>query len=235
MRDKKLYGKYLIVLAGQAITAFGLALMLRSQLGMGSWGAFQQSLGVKIGISFGHTVQLVGAVLVVVAWMLGESPTLVTLMNMVCVGGFSDLFLTRIDPAFGLLAQCGLLAAGVTIYTLGVALYLSVGLGAGPREGVMLGLSRVSGITIRSARILIDFSVLALAWAMGGPIGPGTVAYSLGAGPLIQFFMRPLGCFAGGKDPGKKGEDAHGYASEGGILNRRNRRSSDSEWSSAVK
>lgn len=188
--------KYMIALAGQAITAFGIALMLRSQLGMGSWGAFQQSLSVKLGTSFGHATQLVGIVLVAVAWLMREPPRFVTLMNMVCVGWFSDLFLTQIDPAFGLLAQCALLAVGVTVYALGVALYLSIGLGAGPREGVMLGLCRISGITIRLARALIDLSVLALAWVMGGPVGPGTVAYSLSAGPLIQSFMGLLGYFA---------------------------------------
>lgn len=175
------------------MTALGLSLMLRSQLGMGAWGAFQQSLSMQIGISFGHAAQLVGLVLVIVAWVLKEPPTIVTLMNMVCVGEFSDLFLAQISPACGLVGQCGLLVAGLLVYALGVALYLSVGLGAGPREGVMLGLCNASGMTVRVARILIDLSVLALVWALGGPIGPGTIVYSLGAGPLIQFFMGILG------------------------------------------
>ena len=70
-------------------------------------------------------------------------------------------------------------------------MYVSLRMGAGPREALMLGLSRRFSMSIRVSRIIIDSSVAIAAWLMGGPVSYGTVVFALGAGPLIQLFMTP--------------------------------------------
>jgi len=182
--------QYGIVLIGLALAALGISLILRSGLGMGPWGAFEQGLAAKTGITFGRASQLVGLVLILLAWALRQPPTLVTVMNMLLIGEFSDRFLAVLSAAHGLPAQVAYFAAGLIVYSIGIAVYLVPGLGSGPREGVMLGLRDALHTSIRLARVCIDLTVLIMAWAMRGPIGLGTVAYALGAGPLIQFFLK---------------------------------------------
>ena len=182
--------QYGIVLIGLALAALGISLILRSGLGMGPWGAFEQGLAAKTGITFGRASQLVGLALILLAWALRQPPTLVTVMNMLLIGEFSDRFLAVLSAAQGLPAQVAYFAAGLIVYSIGIAVYLMPGLGSGPREGVMLGLRDALHTSIRLARVCIDLTVLIMAWAMRGPIGLGTVAYALGAGPLIQFFLK---------------------------------------------
>ncbi|MCR4425075.1 MAG: hypothetical protein NUW23_02640 [Firmicutes bacterium] len=182
--------RYILVFMGFVPMSLGLALMLRSGLGMGPWGAFEQGLVRMTGITFGRAAQLVGLVLIVLAWMMRIRPTLVTVLNMVFIGVFSDWFLARIPAPNDPLLQAAALVLGLVVYSAGVGEYLWVNLGAGPREAVMLGLSRVAGWSIRAARVTIDLTVLVLAWFMKGPIGVGTVTFALLSGPLIQFFLR---------------------------------------------
>jgi len=156
---------------------------------MGPWGAFEQGLAAKTGITFGRASQLVGLALILVAWVLRQPPTVVTVMNMLLIGDFCDRFLAVLPAAQGLPAQVACFATGLIVQSIGTALYLTPGLGSGPREGVMLGLSEAVNTSIRLARVCIDLTVMVLALAMRGPIGPGTVAHALGAGPLIQFFL----------------------------------------------
>ncbi len=190
MCNMKRATQYGIVLIGLALAALGISLILRSGLGMGPWGAFEQGLAAKTGITFGRASQLVGLALILLAWALRQPPTLVTVMNMLLIGEFSDRFLAVLSAAQGLPAQVAYFAAGLIVYSIGIAVYLMPGLGSGPREGVMLGLRDALHTSIRLARVCIDLTVLIMAWAMRGPIGLGTVAYALGAGPLIQFFLK---------------------------------------------
>lgn len=186
----KRVAKYGIVLLGLAVVALGLCLMLKSGLGMGPWGAFEQGLAARTGMTFGRATQLVGLALVLLAWVLKQPPTIVTIVNMVFIGEFSDRFLPLLPAAEGLWAQVLYLALGLVIYSAGIAVYIAPGLGSGPREGVMLGICEALNTSVRLSRVCIDLTVLVLAWVMRGPIGPGTVVYALGAGPLIQFFLK---------------------------------------------
>lgn len=158
---------------------------------MGPWGAFEQGFAARTGMTFGRATQLVGLVLILLAWVLKQPPTIVTIMNMVFIGEFSDRFLTLLPTAQGLLAQVLCLASGLAMYSVGIAVYLAPGLGSGPREGVMLGMCETLSTSVRFSRVCIDLTVLVLAWAMRGPIGPGTIVYALGAGPLIEDARSP--------------------------------------------
>ena len=190
MCERKAVARYAIVILGFAVVAMGLALMLRSQLGMGPWGAFEQVLSIRTGMSFGRSAQIVGLALIIVAWSLKERPTLATVLNMLLIGAFSDCCLEHIPPAsvpaMKVLYFCG----GLVVYSIGISLYVSLRMGAGPREAVMLGLSETLGLSIRFSRVTIDMFVLVASWMMKGPIGIGTVAFALGAGPLIQLFLK---------------------------------------------
>lgn len=174
---------------------FGLAiaLMIRSGLGLGPWDAFHVGLHRLTGISIGTASLLTGLVILVGSRYLGVRPGVGTLINMVLIGIFIDLVLPRIaaaaDWAWGLAYYLTALAlAGLC-----TGLYIGAGLGKGPRDGLVVGLAQRTGWPVRRARTLIELSVLALGWSMGGVVGVGTVLFTFGIGPAMQWGMQLFG------------------------------------------
>jgi len=183
--------RLLLVILGFSIAACGLVLMLKSALGMGPWGALEVGLSGATGLSVGHITQIISMILIFVAWGLGFKPSVITLLNMFFIGWFMDLFMKIIPAGSTVYLNILLYAAGVIVYSFGISFYLSVfSKKAGPRESVMLGLSRKLKISVRFSRILIDGFALLLAFLFKGPIGVGTIIFAFTAGPLIQQFMR---------------------------------------------
>jgi uncharacterized membrane protein YczE len=181
--------------------ALGIVLTLRAGLGLGPWLVLSDGLTRVLPLSFGLATILVGLLVVVVAAALGIRPALGTLMNMTLVGLYADAIL-----ATGLLPDLGaagwdarlvglritFLAVGIALTGLGTALYLKAGLGAGPRDGLMLGLSRRLRRPIAPVRTGIEVTVLALGVLLGGSAGIGTLVYALGIGPAVAFWFRRL-------------------------------------------
>ena len=192
---------------------FGLSisLMIRSNLGLGPWDAFHVGLHEWTGITVGTASILVGVVIVCALWLAGQRPRAGTVVNMVMIGVFIDVILPHVpgtrDPLLGLayyLVAIGL--AGVS-----TGLYISVALGNGPRDGLVVALSRRSGWPVRRVRTVLELLVLACGWGMGGVIGAGTVLFSLLIGPAMQMGMQLFGVLPharirpGLADPGETG------------------------------
>jgi uncharacterized membrane protein YczE len=186
----KLYG-------GLAAFGAGLALMLRARLGLGPWDVLHQALAERLGLPIGWVVNGV-AVLVMLAWIpLRERPGLGTVSNVIVVGLAVDAAL-RILPEPGPLAlRYAFLALGILGTAAATGLYVGAGFGPGPRDGLMTGLAR-HGIPVRVARTGIELAVLGLGLALGGPVGVGTVLFTLTIGPLVQLALHR---FAGPPPP----------------------------------
>lgn len=178
------------ILAGFALTALGLVIMLRSGLGMGPWGALEVGIAARSGLTLGQVAQLVSLTLILVAWALKIPPSIVTIANMLLIGYFMDIFMKVVPEISGWLYRIPSYLLGLVLYCFGISFYLIASGGAsGPREGTMLGVSRAFRTTIKTARIGIDLCALLLAFVAGGPIGVGTVFFAFSAGPVIQFFI----------------------------------------------
>lgn len=200
-RRAELVVRMLVVAAGLVPFALGVVLTLRAGLGLGPWLVLSDGLTRVLPLSFGVATVLSGLVVVLAALALGIRPALGTLMNMVLVGLYSDAILASgLVPELGaagwsppaLAARSGYLAAGIVLTGLGTALYLKGGLGAGPRDGLMLGLSRRLRRPIAPVRTGIEVTVLALGVVLGGTAGIGTLVYALGIGPVVAFWFRRL-------------------------------------------
>lgn len=175
--------------AGLTLYGASLALMLRAALGLDPWDVFHQGLSTHIGLSFGMLVNAVGA-LVLLAWIpLRQRPGIGTIANVLTIGTAVDLTLLVLPAPEGLAARAALLAAGVVLNGVAGALYIGAGLGPGPRDGLMTGIVRRTGWSIRRVRTGIEVVVLATGWLMGGTLGVGTVLYAFAIGPLVQFFL----------------------------------------------
>jgi uncharacterized membrane protein YczE len=176
---------------GLAAFGAGLALMLRADLGLGPWDVLHQGLADRLGLPIGWVVNGVAAV-VMLAWIpLRERPGLGTVSNVVVVGLAADGAL-RVLPAPDLLvARFGFLALGIAGTAAATGLYVGAGFGPGPRDGLMTGLAR-RGIPVRVARTAIELGVLVIGLALGGPVGIGTVIFTLTIGPLVQIALHRL-------------------------------------------
>ncbi len=174
---------------GLCLYGVAAAAMVRSNLGLDPWNVFHQGLSLKTGMSLGTASILMG-VLVMLTWIpLRQKPGLGTLCNIFVIGLSMDAALAVMPEITGMPLRLTFMALGVLLTGMGGAAYIGAGMGTGPRDGLMIGLNQRFGWSIRVSRMLIEISVLAGGWLLGGSVGLGTVAFAVAIGPLVQFFL----------------------------------------------
>lgn len=185
--------RWVKLLLGLACFGTGITFMKQSQLGLGPWEVLHDGLSKVSGYQLG-TVSIFIGMLVLILWIpLGERPGVGTILNIFLIGIVTNLTLLIVPLANQIFLQVFWLILGLAIIGLGSALYLGSRLGAGPRDGLMMGFYRRTGRSIRLVRTLLELSVLVVGWLLGGTIGIGTLAFALGIGPIIQFMFRLIG------------------------------------------
>jgi uncharacterized membrane protein YczE len=184
--------RWAMLASGLLCFGVGVAVMVQAGLGLSPWESLHQGISYRTGIPIG-TVSILLGVPILALWLpLGERLGVGTVLNVVVIGLVTNLTLPLL-PKFNTLGwQLVEMVLGIVIIGIGSGLYLSSKLGAGPRDGLMMGLSRRTGRSIRLTRTVIELSVLAIAWLLGGTIGIGTVAFALGIGPVVQLTFRIL-------------------------------------------
>jgi uncharacterized membrane protein YczE len=178
--------------AGLTLYGWSMAMLVRSELGLDPWDVFHDGVSRWTGLSFGTVVILVGLAVLALWIPLRQWPGLGTVANAVVIGLVTDLGLAVLSTPDSLLARGGLLVGGVVLNGLAGGMYIGSQFGAGPRDGLMTGLVRRTGRSIRLVRTSLEITVLALGWLLGGVVGVGTVLYALAIGPLVQLFLPPL-------------------------------------------
>ncbi|MBD0670642.1 hypothetical protein BU198_07920 [Streptomyces sp. CBMA156] len=174
---------------GLALYGASAALMLRSGLGLDPWDVLHQGLQRTVGLSVGAWSIICGA-LVLLLWIpMRQRPGLGTVANVVVIGVAMDLTLRVTDGPGTLPARIALSVAAIVLNGLAGGLYIGARLGPGPRDGLMTGLHRRTGRSLRLIRTGIEVTVLATGLLLGGTAGVGTVVYALAIGPLVQFFL----------------------------------------------
>jgi len=166
----------------------GIALMAQSDLGLGPWEVLNQGVGLRVGIPMGTASILLG-IPILLAWIpLGERPGPGTLLNIVFIGLATNLGLLIFPspPANEIGLRLLELAAGILVIGVASGIYLAADLGPGPRDGLMTGIHHRFGWSIARARLVLEVSVLAVGWLLGGTVGFGTIAFALGIGPIVQ-------------------------------------------------
>jgi uncharacterized membrane protein YczE len=196
------------LLLGLGVFAAGLALMVRAALGLSSWDVLHDAIAGLTALSFGGAIVVVSVVVVVASATLGVSPGLGTVANMLLIGAFTDVFLStdaleNLHSA-GVVPRTLALTAGVAAIAFGTALYIGADLGAGPRDSLMLALSKRLRTTPGRARTLIELSVLVAGVLFGGRAGIGTLLFAFLIGPAIDVSFTLLGMQdSASKKPGR--------------------------------
>ncbi|MFJ1751994.1 YitT family protein [Kitasatospora sp. NPDC088134] len=178
--------------AGLTLYGVSMGLMLRASLGGNPWDVLHQGLARHLGGSVGTWVTVVGA-LVLLLWVpLRQKPGVGTIGNVLVLGAAMDATLSLLPAPHALAVRLPLLAAGILLNGLATGLYIGARLGPGPRDGLMTGLHRRTGRSVRLIRTGLELTVLAVGIALGGTFGIGTLAYALAIGPLVQLFLPRL-------------------------------------------
>ena len=178
---------------GLVLFGFGLALMVIAELGLSPWDVFHQGVSERTGIPIG-TVVIITGLLLLVTWIpLKEKIGIGTIANAIVIGLVLNLALLVLPQSLDLLAARWLaMLSGVLIVAIGSGLYIGAGLGPGPRDGLMTGITRITGYPLALVRAVLEIGALILGWLLGGTVGVGTLVFAFGIGPLVQFFLNRL-------------------------------------------
>jgi uncharacterized membrane protein YczE len=164
----------------------GEALLVHSRLGNSPWTVLAEGIADQTGTGIGAVTVAVSFAVLAMWIPLRQTPGLGTIANAIVIGIAIGVTLDLMPAVHALGLRLLEVAAGVAIVALGSGLYLMTRLGAGPRDGLMLGLHRRTGISVRVVRTALEVSVVVAGFALGGKVGIGTLAFALGIGPGVQ-------------------------------------------------
>jgi uncharacterized membrane protein YczE len=174
---------------GLLLYGVSLALMVRGGLGVAPWDVLHLGIAHHLGLSLG-TVLVATAFVVLLLWIpLREKPGIGTVANALIIGPATDATLALVDRPDALVWRVLLMLGGVALCGLATAMYIGAQFGRGPRDGLMTGLVRRTGLSIRLVRTSLEVVVVLIGLLLGGPLGVGTVVYALAIGPLAQWML----------------------------------------------
>lgn len=189
LRGGRLPRRLVQLVVGLYLYGASMAMVVVSGLGMIPWDVLHSGILRHVPLTFG-TIITITSVLVLLAWIpLRQQPGLGTVLNALSIGPALDLTLLFLSRPEALGWNIVLLVTGVVLNGVASAMYIGSQLGPGPRDGLMTGLSRVTGRSIRLVRTLIEVTVVAVGWALGGVVGIGTALYAVSIGPITQALL----------------------------------------------
>lgn len=207
--------KIVSLLFGLCLFGLGIVLTIKSNMGTGPWDAFHLGLIQYLPLTLGQVSQLTGIVVIALSALMGIQPGWGTIANMYFIGVFIDLFMASpwISVPLYWPSQLAMLLGGVLVIGWGSYFYLTSALGAGPRDSFMVGAILKTGWPVWKVRTIIETSVAAAGYLLGGPIGIGTLIVAFTLGPSIQLAFTLMGkrvqdirhdSLMGKKNPGSK-------------------------------
>ena len=184
---------FLVIQFGFFLYGLALALLIRGDLGTSTWLVFEIALADIFKITIGRMTVFVGFTVLILALAMREKVGWGTLGNILSIGPWLDLCLWLIPSAKGtLVLQIVFFLAGILIQGLATAVYIGVDAGAGPRDSMILAIHRVTGLSVRVARGILELVVVTIGWLLGGPLGVGTLVFAILIGPSVQWAFKLL-------------------------------------------
>ncbi len=181
------------LLVGLYLVGLGLAMMIHTGLGVPPWDVLTQGIQVQTGWSFGVSATVTSAFVLLLWIPIKQQPGIGTFVNALLIGPFADLNQPLMPKLDGLFVNLIWLILAIVVFAVGAGLYISPNLGAGPRDGLMVGLTRVSGWPFWIIRTIGETLVLVSGWLLGGTVGIGTALFAVSVGYLMQNSMKFFG------------------------------------------
>ena len=169
------------------LTLFGLGegLLIVSLSGASPWSVLAQGISLNVNYSIG-VITFIISVIVLIMWIpLKQKPGMGTILNALIIAGMIDLCINFVPSPESYISQIILAIVAVLTVGIGGGIYLVANLGPGPRDGLMIGLQKVSNLPIATVRAFIEISVVSFGWYLGGTVGIGTLLFAFGIGPAV--------------------------------------------------
>ena len=174
---------------GLMLYGVSLGMLVRADVGVAPWDVLHLGIVEHLDLSLG-TVLVATSFVVLLLWIpLREKPGIGTIANALVIGPCTDATLAVVDQPHALAWRIVLMLGGVALCALATAMYIGAQFGRGPRDGLMTGLVRSTGLSIRLIRTALEVSVVIVGLLLGGPLGVGTVVFALTIGPLTQWML----------------------------------------------
>ena len=177
------------------LTLFGLGegLLIVSTAGASPWSVLAQGIYLNVGFSIGMITILI-SIAVLILWLpLNQKPGLGTILNALIIGLMIDICIKFVPTPENYISQLFLALAAVLTVGLGGGIYLVANLGAGPRDGLMIGLQQKTNLPIAAVRAFLEVTVMSIGWYLGGTVGIGTLLFAFGIGPAVALGLYIVG------------------------------------------
>ena len=170
---------------GLMLFGLGEGLLIVSFTGASPWSVLAQGLSLNVNLSIGILTFLI-SVTVLIFWIpLGQKPGIATILNALIIAIMIDLCIKFVPTPSNYISQLILAVISVTTVGIGGGIYLVANLGAGPRDGLMVGLQKLTNFPIAAVRGTLEISVVSVGWYLGGTVGIGTILFAFGIGPCV--------------------------------------------------
>jgi uncharacterized membrane protein YczE len=170
---------------GLMLFGLGEGLLIVSFTGASPWSVLAQGLSLNVNLSIGMLTFLI-SVTVLILWIpLGQKPGMATILNAIIIALMIDLCIKFVPTPSSYINQLILAVISVTTVGIGGGIYLVANLGAGPRDGLMVGLQKLTNFPIAAVRATLEISVVSVGWYLGGTVGIGTILFAFGIGPCV--------------------------------------------------
>ena len=185
---------FLYLCLGLTLFGLGEGLLIVSFAGASPWTVLAQGISLNVDLSIG-TITLFLSIGVLIFWLpLNQKPGIGTILNALIVAVMIDISIALISTPENYISQLFLAFIAVLTVGLGGGIYLVANLGAGPRDGLMVGLQQKTNLPIAAVRAFLEITVVSIGWYLGGTVGVGTLLFAFGIGPAVA-----LGLFLTGK------------------------------------
>lgn len=175
-----------VLFLGLALFGLGESLLIQSTIGNSPWVVLAEGLSLQTGLTIGESTALVSICVLALWWPLREKPGLGTLSNIAVIAVFIQIGVDHVPEVRDFLfLQILYVLIGIGLVGAGSALYITCGMGAGPRDGLMTSINRHTGIRISRARLSVELTVLIIGKLLGGSLGIGTAMFALFIGNSV--------------------------------------------------
>ena len=184
---------FLFLCLGLSLFGIGEGLLLVSYVGASPWSVLAQGIYLNVGFSIGIITVLISVGVLFLWWPLNQKPGIGTILNALIIGLMIDICIKYVPTPENYISQLFLAIIAVLTVGLGGGIYLVANLGAGPRDGLMIGLQKKTNLPIASVRAFLEITVMSIGWYLGGTVGVGTLLFAFGIGPAVALGLYIVG------------------------------------------
>ncbi len=182
---KPKFSTFFFLCFGLMLFGLGEGLLIVSFTGASPWSVLAQGISLNVNLSIG-TITLLISISVLILWIpLGQKPGMGTIFNALIIALMIDICIKFVPTPSNFFYQFILAVISVVTVGIGGGIYLVSNLGAGPRDGLMIGLQKISNLPVAAVRATLEISVVSIGWYLGGTVGFGTLLFAFGIGPCV--------------------------------------------------